>query len=370
MREAFHTTVTERASFRSCRRQWYLDNVLRLRPKAQVTWYLLYGDVMHSALDAYYRPTSSRSTRPPRKISTALDAFEAAWSEENQKLKDEYGPLYSMGIEEEWFHYQEIGRQTLTYYDRFDKQDPLFDKVIAVGVEERSYVDILYPSTREHQMDFPLLSGRIDVVAQRSGDTFIVDHKNLGSKASDRALDVDDQLTGYCYLWWRISGKAPRGAYYNVLIKDPPKAPKLISNDSKLSQDKAQRTTHDLYLDAIRDNDFDKADYTDFLAFLSEKGWTQFFQRLGPVTRNEAELFSFEQRLYWEYMDMSFALEHEELRYPNPSQFTCPSCSMMAICQAMEEKSDIDWIIENSYETASPRHQIPEEILSYKWKGV
>lgn len=362
MSDRFHTTVTERGSFRNCRRSWYLDNILRLRARGNVTWYLLYGDVMHSALDAYYRPTSSRSTRPPRKVSTALDAFQATWEEENEKLKLQYGPLYSMGIEEEWIRYNEMGKQTLIYYDRFDRADPFFTKVIAVGVEDRSFVEILDPSTREPVAGGPLLSGRIDLVFQRDDGYHGWDHKNLASKASDRALDLDDQLTGYSYIWWRLEGKPLKGFWYNVLIKSPPHVPKLIADGAKLSQNKDQRTTYDLYLDAIKENGFDKLEYKDFLSFLKEKGWTQFFQRLGPVVKNEEELLSFERRLYHEYLDMEEALGNEDWRYPNMSQYTCPGCPMIPICQGMEEKSDVEWIIEDRYETVPPRHAIPEGV--------
>lgn len=366
----FHTTVTERASFRSCRRSWYLENVEQLRAKGRVTWYLIYGDVMHTSLDCYYRPKTSRSVRPPRNIATTLDAFQEAWAVENEKLKVEYGPLYGMGIEEEWYGYYEMGRQTLIYYDRFDRKDPFFDKVLAVGVEDRSFVDILEPPNGNHLPDFPLLSGRIDLVIERPDGVYIWDHKNLASKASDRALDVDDQVTGYCYIWYRLSGKRPRGVYYNVLIKDPPKPPRLVKKDTELSQDKSQRTTYDLYLDALKEQGFPKTDYTEYLTYLCEKGWAQFFQRLGPITRNEQELDSFERRLYHEMVDMKDALEMPDFRYPNPSQYTCPGCTMISLCQLMEEQGDVEYLKETMYEVKPPRHEIPEDILAPTWEGV
>jgi len=267
-----------------------------------------------------------------------------------------------MGIEEEWLRYKEVGEQTLVYYDRYDRADPFFTKVIAVGVEDRSFVPILDHLTREELPGTPLLSGRIDLVFQRDDGYHGWDHKNLSSKASDRALDVDDQITGYSYIWWRISGKPLKSFWYNVLLKDPPKPPRLISNDTKLSQDKSQRTTYDLYLDGIKEHGFDKAEYKEYLAYLKEKGWSQFFQRLGPIVRNKEELLSFERRLYFKQSDMEAALEDEDWRYPNPSQYTCPGCPVMPLCQAMEEQSDIEWIIESSYEVAPPRHTIPEGV--------
>jgi hypothetical protein len=153
-------------------------------------------------------------------------------------------------------------------------------------------------------------------------------------------------------------------------MKEPPHPPRLIKNDTALSQDKSQRTTYDLYLAAIKEHGFDRADYTEFLEILRAKGWESFFLR-DEVHKNEEELLSFERRLYAEYLDMSSALANPDLMmYPNPGQWTCPSCAVLPICQAMEEQGDVEYIRDSMFVVQEPRHEVPAEIRDPKWEGV
>ena len=349
----FHTSVTERASFRDCRRRWHLDVRARLVRQGAVQWYLVYGDVMHEALEAYYLSK--------RNLTDCLTAFERAWKAADLKLQDQYGGLYTHGIEEEWFEYYEKGLTTLRYYAQFDKKDPFFSEIIAVNIEERAFVEIL-GLDRKSLPGRPLLSGKIDVVGMRKGKSrpSIMDHKNLASVHDSRALDMDDQLTGYCYIYWRIEDVVPFEAVYNVLIKDPPKPPRVLK-DGSLSKDKTQRTTYDLYLAAIKELGLKRGDYAEILGYLKEKGWSQFFRREG-VSRSIEELLSFERRLYYEYEDMQRAIADPEYAYPNPGQRTCPGCAMIAVCQAMEEGGDPDYIIDEMYEIGEQRVVIPEGV--------
>lgn len=361
--ERFHTSVTERASFRTCRRSWYLEVIAHLQHKDQVQWNLIFGECIHSALEYYYRGNK-------RDLKAALRAFKRAWTKEDDRLRELYSALYHYGISEEWENYKSKGELMLEYYHTYDQQAAFdWDRVIqVVNVESRLWADIL-DLDGNHQEGLPLLSGRPDLIVERSDGIWIVDHKTAASPYDARALDIDDQLTGLCYLWWRNTGQVPRGAIYNGLIKDPPKPPRLISEGTKLSQDKSQRTTYDLYLKAIQENGFERADYTEMLEYLHEKGWNQFFVRDG-LEFNMEQLESFEKRLYYETEDMKRCVEEPVWAYPNPTQRTCPGCPMIALCQTMEEQGNEEYLREQMYEIAEPRVKIPKEILSTNWKGV
>lgn len=345
----FHTTVTERGSFRSCRRQWYLEVVERLAHKDRVPWHFIFGDAIHSALEIYYKDNK-------RNLSSALRRFKREWVKQMDLLMDEYGGLWS-NLEPEWAEYLEKGQAMLNYYNIYDRQAEFdWDKVLAVNIEQRAFVPLL-DLAGSPLAGNPLLSGKLDLVVERKDGVWIIDHKTAATAYDARALDVDDQLTGYCYIWWRISGEVPRGAIYNALIKDPPRPPRELKSGG-LSTDKAQRTTYDLYMQAITERDQDPDDYEEILEYLKEKGWNQFFIRDG-LQRNVEELLSFEERLYYEYLDMERCIEHPEWAYPNPSQRTCPGCGMLPLCQAMEEKNP-DWVRENMYEVIPPRTTIPK----------
>lgn len=354
--ERFHTTVTERGSFRSCRRQWYLENVLRLRHRNRIPWHFLFGDAIHEGLAAYY-------TGNKRRLLDARDAFLASWEQARDQLRDQYGGLYDAGVGDEWIAMRDKGDAMLVYYDEYDRANPFWDDVLEVDIEERSFVPILDNDTGIEAMGTPLLSGKIDLVVHKKGSgIWIVDHKTAASAYDARALDVDDQLTGYAYIWWRISGEVPRGALYNALIKEPPHEP-IYTTTGALSKRKDQRTTYELYVKAMEEIGIplDDPDYESVLKVLKDKGWGQFFLRDG-LERNIAELESFEYRLWHEYKDMTLALGNEGYRYPNPSQRTCPGCGMIALCQSIEEGGDAEYIRETMYEVSDPRHEIPEGV--------
>jgi hypothetical protein len=364
MNERFHTTITERGGFRSCRRRWHLQDIQNLRHKNQVPWALIFGEAIHKGLEYYYKANA-------RKVSRALQGFTKQWKIEQSRLQDTYGPFYSMGIGDEWLTYKEKGETMLRYYDIYDRQSEFqWDEIIeVVNVETRLYVDILTPSGE--QIDgLPLLSGRPDLIVRKKNGIWIVDHKTAASAYDARALDVDDQLTGLAYLWYRLSGDVPRGAIYNALIKEPPHPPKILK-DGTPSKDKAQRTTYDLYVQALKDCGIRQwGDYEDILDYLEKKKWNQFFVRDG-LQKNIEELESFEWRLFHEYIQMNATEKDPKAwAYPNPSQMTCPGCSVLPICQAMEEQSNVDYVIQDMYVEEAPRVEIPKKILSSNWKGV
>ncbi len=310
---------------------------------------------MHEALDVYYRNG--------RDVGAATRTFEFEWESTDEALEYRYGAFYQY-IREEWQEHRQLGIDMLTYYDQFDREDGFFSEVKEVAIEERSFVDILEPTQRVSVSGVPLLSGKIDLVVEsRDGGIWVVDHKTFDKQASEAALEVDDQLTAYCYIYWRITGIVPDGAMYNVLVKHPPVPPKVLKS-GKISVDKRQRTTWQLFQETARKYDLSglvAGDYAEYVDMLTRRGWSPFFQRIG-TRRTEQELLSFERRLYAEYQDMEGAIANPGARYPNPSNWLCRTCPVLSICHALETGDDVDYIIKNGYVEAPPRVTIPEGV--------
>jgi hypothetical protein len=342
-----HTTVTERTQFRTCRRQWYLETVEHLEAKDKVQWNLIFGTVIHAALETYYRGLK-------RNLKTTLSRYKKEWGKQYAILHETYGSLFTYGIEEEWIAYYEKGKTMLTYYDLYDKATPWeWGRIVEVTAEKRRFVEI--PGTD------CLLSAQIDLVVERDDqDIWIWDHKTASSAYNARALDIDDQLTGNCWVYWRDTGTRPRGAIYNALIKEPPRPPKELKG-GKLSKDKAQRTTYDLYIQAIQERGQLTSDYEDILAYLYDKKWDQFFVRDG-LEFNEEQLLSFEGRLKHEVEDIERCIDYPEYAYPNPTQWTCGNCSVLPLCQTMEERGDVEYIRERMYQVGEPRVIVPKGV--------
>ena len=355
----FVTTPTEKREFRTCRRKWWLTIDQKLQRRNAIAWELELGDCVHAGLEVYY--TTDRS------LTACLSAFGEAWNEADERFQRTYGPLYEHGIQEEWGQWRETGLDMLSYYDVFDRAHPFFDDVVDIVAEERGYVVMRDPETAEELPGRPLLAAKPDLVVTKDGGVWIVDHKTAASPHDSNALDVDDQLTAYCYLYWRQTGIVPEGAIYNRLSKSPPHPPRRLKSDKPgkiLSQAKDARTVDTLFLEAARFYDpegLEAGAYDEYIDFLETKGWDQFYGR-EQVRRSLNELLEFERRMYNEYLDMQDALEHEGARYPNPSQWNCRKCPVLSICHGMERREDLEYLVEHGYEVKEDRFTIPEGV--------
>lgn len=306
---------------------------------------------MHAAMEAYYKGN--------RSLKAGTQAFDREWRKKRKWLIERYGPFFSMGIDAEWDEHRAKAHTMIEHYYTFDRSHPFFLEIVSYAIEERAFVEIM-GKDGEPLAGSPLLSGRIDMVVRRKDGIWIVDHKALASAPSDNALDVDDQLTGYCYLYWRLTGEVPKGAMYNVLIKSPPHEPKILK-DGSLSKDKSQRTTYEMYHQAIIDLGLELSDYDDMLTYLQNKGWAQFFVRL-ESPRTLDQLAAFEDHLWREQRDMATCIADPDEAYPNQSQYVCPGCSMMPLCRTMEEDGDVEGVKERGYIVEPPRVKIPRGV--------
>lgn len=372
-------SVTERGQFRSCRRRWKLSTIDNLEPKSP-TWALKFGSGIHLALEAMYLVQAGVKDTDRDALEVALDVFDIWHGDTEHELK-EYGAS-EHELEELW-ELRTLGIEMLENYSVFDRTSPakIGDILMVEGVltsagekvlgdalghpdypdesqpvidesSGRILVPIVDPVTHEPvDPSVPCLTMKLDVIAQRKTPKkglWVVDHKTSSGPYNDRGLDFDDQPTGYCYGLYRLTGVVPRGAVFNILIKERIKEPR-VGTTGKLSYAKDQLTTADLYREALKEHGLmsgrriTSEKHAECLDALLARGMRPWFQRLEP-TRNEQELVSFEARLAQEYMDMGRALVDDAL-YPNPQTRTCPYCPVNTICQAMEDGSDVEGVM-------------------------
>lgn len=350
------TSVTERADFRMCRRRWFLNTLHRLVPAGGVInfWF---GNMVHYALEHYYLAGAPHLHEEPRIYSQdereeyALVAYHDYAEESLEGVAKELGFLWE-SAKDDYLEMLTMGEGMLEGYFRMDSETGGFGKVIAI--EERYRVPILTPSGRALPGK-PEITGRFDLVVEKEDGTYwIIDHKTAAQKHNSAHLDIDDQLTGYAYVFYRATGIMPRGQVYNVLLKKVPRGPKVIKNGAGLSQDKAQNTTYSLYVDAIKENGFSRRDYREMLDYLKAKGWEDYYTQEG-VFRNMRQIERFEHDLYNEFLDMRRVARFPEQAYPNPTPFTCPGCPVKKICSVMQDQGDFAAVIVNDYTIAPPR---------------
>ena len=354
------TSATERAAFRRCRRQWFLGVVHRLQ-SADGNVNFWFGTLVHAALEEYYQRIKDGTSHDDA-IEDSLNRYEAEYHSSVEPIKSWLSFLWP-NVEESYLELGELGLEMLqAYFDR-ERTEPLLDEVIEV--ERRVFVPIRTPSGRK----VGKLSVRADVVGRRGGSLVVVDHKTASREMNASQLDLDDQLTAEVYAIWktRKDGEFPEEAVYNTLYKKVPRPPKELKpgkksrqwpdGEPKLSKDKSQMVTYDLYMAEIKRLGLDPAEYEEILQYFytqDHSGESPFFRR-DHVMRSPAQMASFEANLYEEYRDMRLVAAHPERAYPNPSPFNCPSCSVKLICMMMSDDGDVEAIIKASYVVGDPR---------------
>lgn len=389
-------SVTELGAWRTCRRRYHLEVIENLEPK-QPSWALSFGTGMHTALELYYLAQSGLSD--PRvdpdvdPIQLAKIGFDEWYSETYDEVMKNLGKLWTPEIGEEINELHTMGETMLEHYPTYEATSKTtFSEIVAIegnGMNQfenkrpkgypkeadvivhpsgRCMVPIVNPHTKEpieYNGGPVYLTARLDMLVHRPRPftgLWVWDHKTARQQPSNRGLDFDEQTTGYCYVVWRLTGTAPRGAIFNYLIKNVPQEPRRLKN-GELSSAKDQRTTPDQYREALIEDGLYKqgkvtsAKHAECLAALLSKGWDPYFQRFEP-RRNLFELESFESRLVYQYQDMTDTFENEEKRYPNLSTWWCPTCSVAPICQAIEEGSDHEDVIEHRFQQSEDRKAV------------
>lgn len=397
-------SVTERGGFRTCRRRWVLEVIDNLTPKSP-QWALEFGTGIHAALEDYYNTLGAlqdghANADEDDPLSDAYAAFEHWYDEMVASQKKTLGPLFSSAVEDELWDLLLLGKDMLSNYTEYaaDKQNEYDWHVLAVeGIgpdgkivtpelfgefgdppyglnahpflhQGRILCPIVNPRSGNCLPGRPYLSGRLDLIVRwknRHDTLWVVDHKTIGSSPSDRGLDFDDQVTGYSYLMWRLTGVIPRGTVFNYLVKQVPKQPRIVQESAKnpggLSTAKDQLCLARDYRQALLDRDLMLKNgsivhdaHAECYEGLLAKGWDPYFKRFQPQ-RNEHEILSFEERLYEEYKDIRSVYHDRNKAYPNLSTWWCPTCSVAPICQAMEDGSDVESIINNRFMQAPDR---------------
>ena len=347
------TSVTERAVFRKCRRQWLLTVVHRLQGRGALNENFWLGELVHAGLEAYYLHDltacgCSRREQCAHARRAGLDAYAAAANDAMAALQEEAGFLWPH-VADHWGELDGLGHEMVKGYFRYDRSTGGLGEV--ESVEQRLRVRI--PGTRG------FLSLRVDLVTllRRATGTLrrrVVDHKSAAHRPAEAMHDVDDQFTGYFWGYQEATGLPVHEVVRNVLLKRVARPPKLLKGSRALSTDKRQSTTLELALEAIRANGFSKDDYADYLEYLAARGWQDFYVRQEAL-RTKGQLRQFERNLVLEWRDMARVASRPELAYPNPSPMHCPSCPVRDVCASMMDESDTAGLIRSNYRIGEPR---------------
>ena len=327
--------TSDRGRYRRCKQLWDFESPLRHNYRYQGTIKPLdFGIAIHEALDEFYRPRVEgyEYKTYPRDVLEHLSiaTFRRICDEQKKRVLDT-GATLAVEVEEDFNERVALGQGMLEHYFEWSAENDNFTVV---------------KSEIEFEVEIPgidaVYQGRIDAIIQdERGRYWLMDHKTAAQFGDTTWLDLDTQISAYCWAVNKQLGVKLEGLVYNELKKSVPKPPSVNKNGT-LSQNKAARTSYHLYKQAIRDLGLNESDYAEYLEYLKAK--SNYFRRT-YISRSPAELERVELYIRMEAQEM---LNPEVLIYPNPSRFNCSSCAFLAPCLAMQDGSDVKWILNSS----------------------
>lgn len=315
--------VTERSTFKQCRRMWQYQYKEHLVTKTEPRSALWLGRLVHYAIAAHYR---------------GEDGLQALNYWLNEKVPGSERRTMSYEEREDLRELSNLAFGMFDGYYLFARERDDFSEVVAV--EEP--INLRIPGTRGR------LVGTLDLLVRRGRRLWVVDHKTLQQFASPEHLELDDQMTAYLWCVYQKYGEMPAGAIYNQLRKKLPAQPQVLKKGG-LSKDKGVDTTYAIYRQAIIDNGFNLEEYGDILDALYHSN--KFFNR-DIIARGPNELRNFGDFLSAEYRDMT---SKRTVLYPHATRDCVWMCSYRSLCRSDMEGGDTESLKEVLYEVSEER---------------
>ena len=322
---------SERQSFKRCRAQWHWNFNDKLKPIEEAPA-LKFGDLVHQALAAYYRPGIKRGPRP-------AVTFE-------KLINDKYDKEFAEGFKDEdgdWHNAGDLGVRMLErYYDLYHEADKQY-KVLGSEAVFQVPIKVLIPG---HGTKKFYIVGTVDGIIQDRSTKEIawLEHKTTKAIALD-ALAMDEQAGTYWTYgpqWMRAHGilkkdQEPTHILYNFLRKWAPNPDDTYdAMGRKLNKDGS----------------------------VSKQQPAPTFKRQ-PVYRDEADKRNMHQRVMDEFIDIFLVRAGERPAYKNPGPLfmpNCRGCPFRDMCELHETGNDWEAFRDASMTTWEPyaAHEIIE----------
>jgi hypothetical protein len=289
--------TTDLSTWKRCRRQWAISELARIRPVKKNLNFLL-GSAIHKALEVWHE---TRST------TAALEAFHAYVEEDTRSLREDTPWLYAEQ-EAEILENIDLGVTMLDgYFTTYDIEEFKVARTKADGylLEVDFLVPILKPDGKPLK-DF-MYMGTIDGIIVDQYGYWLLEHKTTAYTSADYLRLSDQNVMYLAHVQTKYPKITPklRGVYYNFLRKKKPSA----------------RIKSPLF----------------------------FRER---IYRNQHEIDSAVSSIYYIARDMTAASKDpNHLCYPTATKDCSWDCSYKTICQAMNDGTDVQSILEASFMT-------------------
>lgn len=331
----------DRITFKRCKRYWYLASPLGLNlepTSAEKKLNLWFGSGFHFAMEDYH---GYRRFGYPEE---AFEAYAAAFEPHELPYKAEESIELGMGM--------------LAYYVKWLKRR---EEHKTVWLEGKPQVEVgfdLALSKVAEQFGMPVYyHGTFDRIVEDPYSRWLVEDFKTAASIDTVKLSTDPQISAYLWAAPYYFQRPIVGMLYSQYAKSIPREPKVLVKGG-FSKDKSQKTSHLIYREAlIRQFGQVPKEYIDILnEFASQESVEgDAFIRKDTVLRTDYERAMTERHIEAEACDMiALALEvGDDLTsprlYPTPNRDCSWECPFRAVCIAMNEGADYEFLLEDSF---------------------
>lgn len=317
--------TSERGTFKRCRWLWW-NEFVELRKPIEDTPPLMFGSMCHIALKGWYKKGKRRGIHP-------ATGFEAAIEAELERVADATG-MAEYEIRERWADRIELGVAMMNHYVETYGKD---DEWEVLATELPFQIPVQHPVTLTPWFVY---TGILDLLMLHRPTNLkeIWDHKTTKA-IKTQYLVMDDQCTSYysygveALINKRLLQPGERGELnglrYNFLRKAMPDERDFVIEEGRKY-------------------------YTNLDGSISKKQPPDYFKR-HLVRRQSFEKERTRQRVVAEMADMeAVRREPDAGAYKNPTQWTCPSCWLLDVCELHEVGADWETVRAQQTRTWDP----------------
>ena len=340
--------------FKRCRRLWgWMSHLRQARRLADTADYFWFGSGIHYALEDFHG--LNLYEHPARALLAYVIATERAgtlpptWAEHKQ-----LGMAIMSYYADEWLE----NREPLTTYEVGGIPQVEVNGAIDLGVHTRDGRRAMYGFTIDR------------VIVDEWGRLWIVEYKTAKS-IRNLPLDVDDQITAYCWAAWRLYNKMVAGVVYQQFLKKIPVLPKVLST-GRVSTDTRQATSAALY-NLLLTQMYGSADKAppenikclNHFRSMEDEDKDKFIVR-HRIERNIRQLEAFEGKIKMELEEIA---DPNLPLYPNPTWNCDYLCPLQAACIAMDDGSDWEAILDE-YSRGTTDGLTQREKEQSRWRNL
>lgn len=324
-------TYSSTSSFKNCRKKYKLNYIDKLEPKERPLYFSI-GGAIHLGLEKWYQGNDKQS---------CIDAITSYMYENEPDIDDD----------DKYKKFEQSLKLVEMMFNNYIEHYPS-EQFEIIEIEKEFTVTIINPETNKPSRNYQLM-GKVDGLVKENNNYWILEHKTASTIDNKyiKGLTMDNQSICYLEALERFLSIKIEGIIYNVLLKDYPKPPKVLKS-GKLSTASNQKTTPELFNNAIHELGLDTDDYYEYIQYLYDNRKQYFYREY--LTFNEKHIQEWRDELWDLQKDISETINKNRF-YKNSSQ--CVSvygtCQFFDICSSLDEDS----IIEYNFNKKSSEHE-------------